>query len=167
MFNSLDDSLENTADGSAPTRRFRRWHVDFEARLAIGVERLKCTVHDVSPGGACVELLGGGALAVGARLDFELPGYGSIPAEIRYDRDGYQGLMFLHREAGELAVARYLVAIDQNQRGAERYEVNIAATLLAGGTETTCFATDISRTGARLAVADTRHVNPGQHSAKH
>jgi hypothetical protein len=161
MLVQADRNLVDAADDGAPTRRYRRWHVEIEASVTAGGARRKCMVYDVSPSGARVTL-GEGSLPVGARLDFELPGYGPIPSELCYDRDGYQGLMFLHDEAEEVEVARHLVGVEQNGRGAQRHSVDIDALLLAGGIETDCLVVNVSRTGAGLIAAEARHLNPGQ-----
>ncbi|MDP6707305.1 MAG: PilZ domain-containing protein [Alphaproteobacteria bacterium] len=161
MLKQAEKNLEAPKDDGAPTRRHRRWYVEFEAWLAVDGKRHKCTVYDFSPSGACVALEAD-SVPVGTALDFELPGYGVIPAEVRYDRDGYQGVMFLHDEADEVDVARYLVGVEQNRRAARRHDVDIEAILLAGGIETECVVSDLSRNGDGLMATEARHLNAGQ-----
>jgi hypothetical protein len=136
-------------------RRFRRWHVDFETVLRVADTQMVCRAVDLSPGGACVELADSHNVAAGDRLLFELPGFGGIEAEVRYQGERYLGLMFMHDDTGEVAVARYLVEVEQSRRP-PRHDVGVEARLTAGGVDTACIVDDISRTGARILVDDTR-----------
>lgn len=104
--------MKTRAEVVEPRRRHRRWFVDFSTTIAVREEALNCSVHDLSPSGACLEVLDRMAIAAGDRIDFELPGYGAIPAEVRYRDDNYLGLAFLHDATGEIAAARYLVTIE-------------------------------------------------------
>jgi hypothetical protein len=153
-------------DESTVKRRFRRWYVDFETVLTVRGTAMNCRVVDLSPGGACVEVQDWHDIAADDRLLFELPGYGSIEAEVRYRGERYLGLMFLNDDAGEVAVARYLVAVEQSRRPA-RHDVSAEAHLVAGSVDTTCVVDDISRIGARILVDDTRHFSVGQEVSVH
>lgn len=153
-------------DESAVKRRFRRWFVDFETVLTVAGMAMNCRVVDLSPGGACVEIADTHGVATVDRLLFELPGYDSIEAEIRYRGEKYLGLLFLHDDAGEVAVARYLVAVEQSRRP-PRHDVSAAAHLVAGSVDSTCVVDDISRIGARILVDDTRHISVGQEISVH
>ena len=161
MSEPSDDDMQAFAPDAALGRRHRRWFVDFETTVALDGRALSCTVLDLSPGGACVRLLEPGEMAAGAVLEFELPGYGPISAEVRYDASGELGLMFLHEEDGEVEVARYLVAIEQNRPSKHR-DVQRDVVLRAGGVELTCILSEISRLGATVLVDETRHLSPDQ-----
>ena len=153
---------DEPVDDSAYQRRFRRWYVDFKTTLQIASEVLSCNVYDLSPGGAGIDLPDTQTIAIGTRLDFELPGYGVIPAEVRYDKDGYLGLMFLHNADGELEVGRYLVAVEENRRRSERQEVRIETNMIVAGVENACLVRDISEMGACVMVDDTENLARGQ-----
>lgn len=146
---------------AAARRRFRRWYVDFETELRFAGTSTPCRTVDLSPGGACVEVADAHGIAAADRLSFELPGYGSIEAEVRYQGERYLGLMFLHDDTGEIAVARYLVAIEQSRRP-PRHNVSFEAHLIAGSVDSACVVDDISRIGVRVLVDDTRHITAGQ-----
>jgi hypothetical protein len=142
-------------------RRHRRWFVDFRSTFQAGEETLPCAVCDLSPGGACIEPSEPSEIVVGALIVFDLPGFGSIPAEVRYAGGGYLGLMFQHDQEGEVELARYLVAIEQNRRR-ERQGAEPVVVLRASGVDTPCAIVDISRHGARLRPDETRHISAGQ-----
>lgn len=118
----MSQTLENDLwipDGDvASDRRNHRWDVNFKTMLEIAGERVDCAVYDLSPSGACIGELAPSAIPAGERIIFEIPGYGWVPAEVRYDSSGYQGLMFLHEEGGEEAVANYLPRVEQKHRAA-------------------------------------------------
>ncbi|MDP6706766.1 MAG: PilZ domain-containing protein [Alphaproteobacteria bacterium] len=142
-------------DQTTIERRLRRWSVDFETTLSIAGARMTCRTVDLSPNGACVVISDPHYLVSGDQLLFELPGYGGIEAEVRYKGEGFLGLMLLHDDAGEVALARYLVDVEQSRRP-PRDDVGAAVRLTAGGIETTCIVEDISRIGARVLVDDIR-----------
>lgn len=148
-----------SAAGGTGDRQRRRWFVDFESTLT-GPDgsRHPCTVYDLSPRGAGVGVTEHSGFRAYHRVDFELPGYGSIPAEIRYHGGGYIGLEFLLEGEEEVGIARYLVSLDRSHRTDGR-EVKLFATLRASGADVTCTILDISRLGARIAIEDTRHVS--------
>lgn len=142
-------------------REFRRWDVAFETVLDSGDRRLACTACDLSPNGVCVEVRGAETVAADGGLVFELPGYGPIPVEVRYEGGGYLGLMFLHGDDGAVAVARYLVAVEQSCRSGGA-EAKVENSLAAGSAESPCVVEDLSKLGARVMLDDTRHIFAGQ-----
>ncbi len=151
-----------SVDDSTQQRCFRRWYVDFKTTLQVVDDLFPCNVYDLSPGGAGIEMPDDQKLTVGTRLDFELQGYGKIPAEVRYEKDGYLGLMFLHDQDDALKVGRYLVAVEENRRGSERQEVRIETNIIVAGVETACIVRDISDGGACVMVDDTENFARGQ-----
>jgi len=161
MSERSDDDLEAFAADAEARRRHRRWFVDFKTTITVGEATVPCAVIDLSPGGACVEPPTPQELVFGDQIEFELPGFGAIVAEVRYSGEGYLGLMFMHDEEGEIAVARYLVAIEQNRRP-QRHEVKLDALLRASGVESPCIVEEISRRGARLLIDDPRHLSQDQ-----
>ncbi len=161
MASEADGEFQAFEGEGASRRRHRRWYVDFKTTIQIGDEICPCNVYDLSPGGACIEAEGVVELVAGSQFIFELPGYGAILSEVRYSGDGYQGVMFLHEDADEVALARYLVEVEQNRRP-ERHDVTLQASLRASGVELPCVVEDISRTGARVVIDDTRHISGGQ-----
>lgn len=157
---SGDEVSAFQADAEA-RRRHRRWFVDFRTTITVADTALPCAVYDLSPGGACVEPEDRLNLTFGDRIEFELPGFGPIPAEVRYNAQGYVGLMFLHDDEGEIEVARYLVAIEQNRR-AKRHEARGDVTLRASGVSSVCIVEDLTRHGARVLIDDARHIAQDQ-----
>ena len=164
MSQDSGDDFKPTDDDATSRRRHRRWFVDFKTTLIVDGERINCSIFDLSPGGACAEPSVPQDLSSGDQIIFELPGYGPIPAEIRYITDDYWGLMFLHDEGGEIAVAHYLVMVEQN-RPPEAHAAKSDTCLVVSGVEAPCIVEDISRASARVLVGDTRHIMLGQNVA--
>ena len=162
MSRKFDAKKDEPADDDTYQRRFKRWNVDFKTKLVLASDVFPCNVYDLSPGGAGIDLPGGQKIAVGTRLDFELPGYGAIPAEVHYDKDGYLGLMFLQDAEGALGVGRYLIAVEENRRRSERQEVRIETNMIVAGVETACIVRNISAIGACILVDDTEDLAIGQ-----
>lgn len=161
MAETPQDEIGAFAPDADTRRRHRRWFVDFHCTFQAGEAMLPCAVCDLSPGGACIEPSEPTEIAVGALIVFDLPGFGAIPAEVRYAGGGYLGLMFQHDQEGEVELARYLVAIEQHRRR-ERRDAEPVVVLRASGVDTPCVVIDISRHGAHLRPDETRHISPGQ-----
>jgi PilZ domain len=146
-------------DDGASNRQRRRWFVDFESTLTrLDGGRHPCTVYDLSPRGAGVGVAEPDGFGPNDRVEFALPGYGSIAAEVRYRGGGYLGLEFLLEDEEEIEIARYLVSMDRSRRPEAR-EVKLVGTLRASGADIACTVLDITRLGARIAIDDTRPVN--------
>ena len=100
-------------------RQRRRWFVDFESTL-VGPDGIlhTCTVYDLSPRGAGVGVAERHIFRPRDQLEFDLPGYGVILAEVRYRGRGYLGLGFLleDEEEDEIEIARHLVAMAHYRR---------------------------------------------------
>lgn len=157
MSERFDDDFGAFVADAESRRRHRRWFVDFKTTITVGDAPASCTVIDLSPGGACVEPEAPQNLVLGDQVEFLLPGFGSIAAEVHYSGEGYLGLMFLQDEEGEIELARYLVAVEQN-RPQKRHEFKLDATLRASGIDSPCIVEDISRHGARILIDDPRHI---------
>jgi hypothetical protein len=148
----------------ASYRRRRRWFVDFETTIVNREGMLvACTVYDLSPRGAGVGVPERHVFQVRDQIEFDLPGYGVIVAEVRYRGRGYLGLEFLleDEEEDETGIARHLVAMEQNRR-AEGREMKLAGKLRTAGVDAPCTVLDISRRGAQLMVEETRHLAEGE-----
>ena len=162
MAKEFEQSVQAAGGSTIEARRLRRWYVDFQSELAIAHKRFACQVCDLSPGGACVAVTGRVSFGVGSRLKFILPGYGEIPAEVVYVLHGDVGLKFRHDGVSELAVARYLVQVDEKQQKSGETPVPIEATFSANGSEINCLVTNMSAASARIIVGDVRNISPGQ-----
>ena len=123
MSTDTSNSIWPDDDNGAFRRLHRRWYVDFKSILKAAGVGMNCAVYDLSPGGVCVEPTVPRAIGAGDRVDFELPGYGSIPTEVRYNDNGHLGLKFLHDGDGTIRVARYLIRSDKSRRGQGRESV--------------------------------------------
>ncbi len=145
---------------AASRRRYRRWSVAIRAVLRMAAQSRDCVVRDLSPGGGLVEVAGAAEIASGTSVVLELAGFGSIPAEVRHNRGGKLGLMFLHGPAEEEALALYLVTVRPSRRP-PREPVTATAVLRAGRTESACVVANMSRAGARVLVDDSRHLVEG------
>ena len=156
-----DDAILVFADSDDPRRRHQRWFVDFETTIEFRAETLRCSVYDLSPGGVCVEVLDQHTILVGDNTEFALPGYGRIPAEIRYSDGGYLGLKFLHDTENETELARYLVEIERTKRPAHTAG-RPESWLRASGVELACLPIEITLQGARVRLEETRHISPDQ-----
>lgn len=159
-----DDKPNAFTETDASHRRHRRWFVDFDTTIGVAGEALKCSVYDLSPGGACIRVLVRTRLTTGDDVDFEMPGYGVIPAEVRYSGDDYLGLRFRHDAEGELALGRYLAEIELSRRP-KRHEMKLSTVLRASGVELPCVLQEASRINALVRVEDTRHLAPHQEVA--
>ena len=145
-------------------RQRRRWFVDFESTL-VGPDGIlhTCTVYDLSPRGAGVGVAERHVFRPRDQLEFALPGYGVILAEVRYRGRGYLGLEFLleDEEEDEIEIARHLVAMEHYRRHEGR-EIKLVGTLRTAGIDAVCTVLDITRLGARIAIEDTRHLAEGE-----
>ncbi len=144
---------------SVEMRRFRRWSVDLQSILTIAEQAHDCNVHDLSPGGARVQLIAADAPILGTRVRFDLPSFGAIPSVIRYNTSGFLGLMFL-LEADEIALAHHMVSLKPPRR-TRRRAIDSEASLTVHGEECACTVENISRIGASLLVNDARHMIKG------
>ncbi len=167
MFCNIMAKTGEAVDDSAYQRNFRRWYVNFKTTLRLDGDVLPCNVYDLSPGGAGIYLRNAQAIAIGTHLEFELPRYGAIPAEVRYDKDGHLGLMFLHDADGEFEVGRYLGAVEGNRHRSERQEVRIETNMIIADVQTACIVRDISKVGACIMVDDTEGLALGQQQSLH
>ncbi|MDP6709521.1 MAG: PilZ domain-containing protein, partial [Alphaproteobacteria bacterium] len=95
-----------------------RWNVRFDTVLDNAGQQVPCTVFDLSPSGALIAQLASDLVDAGSHVQFEMPGFGPIPAEVRHAAEGYQGLMFLLDTMGEIEVANYLLRVEQSSRAA-------------------------------------------------
>ena len=150
-FDRSDDKRQGPAAAGVSQRRHRRWYVDFETMVTLEGAAWACSVYDLSPGGACVEVPHREQIPAGSHVEFQLPGYGAIPADVRYSDGHYLGLVFRHDANGEIAVGRYLAAIELSRRP-ERREAKAEVLLCASGVEMPGVLFEISRTGARERV---------------
>lgn len=160
-FDRSGDKRQGSAVAGAAQRRHRRWYVDFETTLTLEGAAWACSVYDLSPGGACVEVPHREQIPAGSHVEFQLPGYGAIPADVRYIDGNYLGLVFRHDANDEIAVGRYLAAIELSRRP-ERREAKSDVLLRSSGVEMPGVLFEISRSGARIAVEDARHIMPDQ-----
>ena len=144
---------------STSRRRLRRWTVNVQAVIWIGDQAVECLVQDLSPGGARIQLSESKAIAVGTELRLDLESFSAIPAEVRYSADGTLGLMFLHDEEAEVALARFLVSIRPERRD-PRQKSGARALLTPKKAQSACVLRDISRLGASITMNDVAHLAP-------
>lgn len=164
MAEPSDGDARAPAGIDASGRRRRRWFVDFETTfVGPGGAVVSCTVYDLSPRGAGVGVAERHAFAVGDRVEFELPGYGGVVAEVRYRGRGYLGLEFLFEseDEEETEIARHLVTLERSPQPEGR-EVKLSGKLRAAGVDIDCTVLDLSRNGARVMLEETRHLGDGQ-----
>lgn len=135
-------------------RNFRRWLVRMEGTFHTAGKSFPCKAHDLSPGGARIEISERTRVKVGARTQLELPRYGRIPAEVRHTTGSSVGLMFTHDDEHAAALARFLISKPPPRPQARR-QVKVAAALLVRDARTPCVIRDISRFGARVRVEET------------
>jgi hypothetical protein len=155
MFLNPDGDLSAWRRQGESRRRLRRWAVNMRAAIRIAGGAEECTVVDLSPAGARVRLDAERQATVGGRVELELDGYGVVVCEVRYSAGGNLGLMFLHDDAGEVELARYLVSRRPTRRAA-RQKVSARGLLTPRKAQSVCVVDDISRTGASVMVD-----NPG------
>ena len=153
------DALHTFAPASE-WRPLRRWSVDIQAVVRIAGEPHDCDVHNLSPTGARVLVSGADALASGMTLDFEMDGFDSIPATVRYKLGGYMGIRFQHDEAEKAEFTHRLMSLRPPRRP-ERQELNAEALLTVRGTQLKAIVRDLSARGASLSVDDERLLVEG------
>ncbi|MDP6705652.1 MAG: PilZ domain-containing protein [Alphaproteobacteria bacterium] len=141
-------------------RRFRRWTVDLRADLRIVGRELVCIVRDLSPGGACVACDDSEMPAVGTEVVLSMEPYGSISSEVRYAEGGMLGIRFIQEPADEARLARFLASLAP-PRLPQRHAVQTEARVTAGAVERTGTVVDLSDTGARVSLEDSRPLAPG------
>ena len=93
-------------DGSR--RKFRRVELPVAADLIVHGQRCPCTIVNITPGGACVQIGDRIKLAEGGRGDFEMRDYGRIPARICYVVSRGIGLEFMIDRKALEALAAWL-----------------------------------------------------------
>lgn len=157
-------SLKLVKDGQSgqredPARRkLRRWTVNMRAVAWIGDQPMTCVVHDISPGGARIQLMNVIEVAVGTTIELGLRDFPPISAEVRYSAEGTLGLMFLLEEDGQVELGRYLVS-QRPERRDPRKKLDLKATLTPRRSQITCTVQNISRMGASVATNDARHFS--------
>ncbi len=141
-------------------RRHRRWTVNIQAVVRIENEPRLCTVFDISPGGAWVEAEDATQATVGATAELDLEDFPPIPAEIRHKAENTLGLVFLHDGEAEAELGRYLV-LSSPERAEPRKAVSIDGIVIPLRKEIACTVLDVSRMGARLAIANASDLSVG------
>ena len=143
-------------------RRHRRWTVNIQAVVRIENEPRLCTVFDISPGGAWIEAEEATQATVGATAELDLENFPPIPAEIRHKAENTLGLMFFHHGEAEAELGRYLVS-RRPERTEPRKAVSIDGILILIPLRQrmACTVLDVSRMGARLAIADASDLSVG------
>lgn len=137
--------------GATTRRAFRRWAVRVQATFRTSGRSFACVAHDLSPGGARIEVAGRTRVKVGAATAFDLAAYGRIPAEVRHISGNKLGLMFTHDGEHQAALARFLVTRPP-PRPQTRKLVKAAGSLSLKGRRVLCHVLDLSRFGARVRV---------------
>lgn len=153
MYVKAKNNLEAWRRQGQTRRRLRRWSVSMEATIWIDDTACACTVIDLSPAGARVQLKDVREVPIGSELELELEDFGAVPCEVRYSEAGALGLMFLHEDEGEVELARYLVA-RRPERQSPRRRVELEATLTPRKAQSACVIEDASRSGASVLVSD-------------
>jgi len=135
-------------------RKLRRWAVRVAGTFHTAGNSFPCKAHDLSPGGARIEVVGRTRVKVGAATSLELPGYGRIPAQVKHISGNSLGLMFTHDEEHAAALARFLIA-KPPPRPQPRRPAKAVAVLLVRDRRVPCSVEDISSFGAKVRVNDT------------
>ncbi len=143
-------------------RRHRRWTVNIQAVVRIENEPRLCTVFDISPGGAWIEAEDAIQATVGATAELDLENFPLIPAEICHKAENTLGLVFLHDGEAEAELGRYLVS-RRPERTEPRKAVGIDGILILIPLRQrmVCTVLDVSRMGARLAIAYASDLSVG------
>ncbi len=141
-------------------RRFRRWDVTIQAVVRIENEPRICTVFDISEGGAWIALEDATQDTVGTTAELDLEDFPPIPAEVRHKAENMLGLVFLHDGEAEVWLGRYLET-RRNERAQLPKAVGIDGIVIPLRKEMACTVLDITRLGARLAMADVSHLSIG------
>lgn len=107
------DALTLWRDESFARRRYKRWATTRPGQVGLAGQRHRCTVRDISPGGACVAMDDVAAVRPDAYVVLTLEGFGAVPAEIRYvdEADELARLYFLHDTDRQAALARWLMSL--------------------------------------------------------
>jgi len=143
----------------ASRRRYRRWAVDLPVYVDVDGDPHYCLLFDISPGGARLRVIDGATPPVDTEVFVDLEGYGQIPAVVRHSAANIIGLMFLHDEADQVRLARWLIQAKPTRRQA-RHPCRIDATVRFGERELACVVTDLSRSGAAIQIEEAGQFVP-------
>jgi len=107
------EPLARWRDERFARRRFIRWTTSQPGQVGLAGQRHRCTVRDISPGGACVVMHDVAAVRPDAYVVLTLEGFGAVPAEIRHvnEADELARLCFLHDLDRQAALARWLMSL--------------------------------------------------------
>ncbi len=151
-------SLLTPWDRDTPSRRqHRRWSVAMSALVDIDDTTHYCTIRDISPRGARLQMVQDVPVAERASIAIDIEGYGVIPARVCYANGGILRVMFLHDDDGVEALARWLLWL-KPQRRQTRYPCRIAATLSVLDREFSCTVVNLSRNGAGITMTEASHL---------
>jgi hypothetical protein len=142
-------------------RLFRRWSVEERATVKFSGCQDDCLVHNISPGGACVEFQDAGKLSAFDKISFQLVGQAPIVSEIRCANDNKVGIAFLQGAANEQKLARWLTDKESKRRRQERQDIVCSALLSVDGREISCVLQNVSQNGAKIKGEDFDDLQPG------
>ena len=156
-----DQGLATWRDGDKSQRHYRRWSVDLQANIQpvvwIENEPYDCSVFDLSPTGAGIEVAGTEDIPVCSQVLLFMDGFGSTRAEVRHREGHTLGLLFIHGDIERDEMAQHLLSVPPARR-LRRRKVRVTASLAKRTKRSACIIENISAMGAGLLLEDTRHL---------
>ena len=159
----MSDSFENWESdrGGDGGRRQRRWETDIETVAVVGIRSVDCAIHDLSPSGAQIELLGDVPVREGDRVRIEMFEFGWLDTVARNVEGRRIGVQFILDEQDMVELARFMVSL-RIARKPPRQEVGRPAELRVGGNALVCTIDNISPTGASVTFPGVPEFSEGE-----
>ncbi len=145
---------------SASRRRFRRWFVDMPTVLYIAGAPHDCTIRDLTPASAGIQLESAAEIAVGTEVALDLGGFGTIQALVRSSGQHHLGLEFVQENEQAVRLAAHLLNLPPERRP-HRLKTNQKALLIVDGNAHSCLIEDITRIGACVVMDRSTAVKVG------
>ena len=158
---SPDQILNAWLNANYERRTFRRWAIKERGAVKFYGKEDECLVHDISPGGACVEFDSSAKLTNADKIVLRIEGMSPLLAEVRSIFDGQLGLAFLHDKEGQEALAQWLTLEENTRRQHRREEIECDVTLYNGDAELSAQTQNISLGGAKIEGPDVSSCNEG------
>lgn len=160
----MSDNFDAQRSDGGSGRGQRRWPVDIETVAVIGIRSVDCAIHDLSPAGAWIEILGDVPVRIGDQVRIEMFEFGWLDTVARTVEGPRIGVQFMLDEEDMVELARFMVSL-RIARRPPRQDVARQAELRVGGDALTCTVVNISPTGASVMLPGVPEFAEGENVA--